>query len=255
MHVADLLFANMFEVEVDGRPAGISDVFPDWNVHDRFGLLIYGPLGGLGATHLLQIAITSFYDVKPTRRTEHKIYPEIYALHVGKGWGAHTDFDFWPPRREPILSDDPRDVLDAINDRGITRLAMPERPARKIIHRPKEEDAALENLVTTIAYSPTGRVSRPDFSIKGIDRRTESNPKRVLRPIVITPAMVEQAKRSGMALKEVDPEFGELQLRRQAEISEEERKAAEETRNSLRTNGLATETYRFMAVADALKTL
>ncbi|MGX7875022.1 hypothetical protein ACVDG5_021830 [Mesorhizobium sp. ORM6] len=70
MHVVTLLKSEMFDVEIDGKPASIARTLPDWNPHDRFGLVIDDALGGIGAIHLLQIAITSFYDVKPSRRTE-----------------------------------------------------------------------------------------------------------------------------------------------------------------------------------------
>ena len=83
MHVVTLLKADMFDVEIDGKPASIAQALPDWNPHDRFGLVIDDALGGIGATHLLQIAITAFYDIKPSRRTELTVYPEIYAFHIG----------------------------------------------------------------------------------------------------------------------------------------------------------------------------
>jgi len=73
MHVVTLLKADMFDVEIDGKPASIAQALPDWNPHDRFGLVIDDALGGIGATHLLQIAITAFYDIKPSRRTEPSV--------------------------------------------------------------------------------------------------------------------------------------------------------------------------------------
>jgi hypothetical protein len=255
MHVVDLLSSNMFDIEVAGQPATIADVFPAWHPHDRFGVLIYEPLGGIGATHLIQIAITSFYDVKPVRRTERKIYPEIYAIHVGKWWGTHADFDFWPSRRECLVSGDHRDLLDTINDRGITRLALPERPVRDIEHRRKEEDAAFDRIATTVMYSASGRVSVPDFSIRGNDRRTESNPQRVLKPIKITEAMTAQAGTSAIPVKEADPEFSAWLRGHVADITPEERSAAVENRTRLREGGLVKETYRFVPTAEALKAL
>ncbi|MER9300813.1 hypothetical protein NKI38_30785 [Mesorhizobium sp. M0621] len=204
MHVVALLKCEMFDLEVGGRKGSISDIFPAWNAHDRFGLVIDSPLGGLGATYLIQIAITSFYDIKPSRRVERKIYPEIYALHSGKGYGAHAAFDFWPQRREKILPDGPRTVLDAINDCGITRLAVPERLPQEVEHRPKEEDAALDRIVTAVAYSPSGRVARPDFTVSGNDKRTEYNPGRVLRPRVVRQPAPQH---TGVPVKEVDPSY------------------------------------------------
>jgi hypothetical protein len=96
---------------------------------------------------------------KPSRRKELAVYPEIYAFHIGRGRGAHAPYDFWPARREVITSMDHREVLDAINDRGITRLAVPDRPIRTVVHRPKEEDAAFDRLASGFVYSASGRVS------------------------------------------------------------------------------------------------
>lgn len=58
MHVVSLLKSQMFDVRVDGKTAATSDIFPDWHAHDRFGLVIDEPFGGIGATHLLQLAMT-----------------------------------------------------------------------------------------------------------------------------------------------------------------------------------------------------
>jgi hypothetical protein len=254
MHVATLLASKMFDVEIDGQPASIADALPDWNPHDRFGLVIDESLGGVGATHLLQIAITAFYDVKPSRRRELKIYPEIYAFHIGKGHGAHAPYDFWPARREVILSTDHREILDAINDRGITRLAVPDRQPRDIQHRPKEEDAALDRIVSAFAYHPSGRVSNPDIVISGNDKRTEYNPGRVLRPVYPDPKPVAVATPKRL-VKETDPSYGEWLRERANDVTEEERAMAERRRESLKRNGVATESYRRIAVSEALKRL
>ncbi|MEO5760403.1 MAG: hypothetical protein ABIQ51_26515 [Mesorhizobium sp.] len=254
MHVVTLLKAGMFDVEIDGRPASIAEALPDWNPHDRFGLVIDDPLGGIGATHLLQIAITSFYDIKPSRRTELTVYPEIYAFHIGKGYGAHAPYDFWPARREVITSRDHREVLDAINDRGITRLAVPNRQPREVVHRPKEVDAALDRIVSAFVYSPSGRVANPDLVIAGNDRRTEYNPSSALKPRYTDsrPASVSTAAKP---VKEVDPSYMEWLRKREHDLTAEERAFVLKRREDLRQDGLVTESYRRTGVSEALMRL
>ncbi|MEF9604224.1 hypothetical protein O4J55_18480, partial [Paracoccus sp. PXZ] len=123
--MVSLLRTDMFAIRIGGVLAGLDDLFPGWTQLDRFGLVIDEPLGGVGATHLLQSAMMAYYDAKPSRRTSRAVYPEIHAFHIGKSHGSHAPYDFWPARREMILrTDDHREVLDAINDRGITRLAV-----------------------------------------------------------------------------------------------------------------------------------
>jgi hypothetical protein len=254
MHVVGLLKSDMFDVRIEDRAASIAEALPDWNAHDRFGLVIDEALGGIGATHLLQIAITSFYDVKPSRRTELTVYPEIYAFHIGKGRGAHAPYDFWPARREVILSMDHREVLDAINDRGITRLAVPERAPRIVTHRPKEEDAALDRIASAFVYHPSGRVSDPDLFISGNDRRTEYNPNQVLKPFS-EERLAATRPTSGRPVKELDNSYVEWLRLRAGDVTEEQRSLAESRREGLRQNGLVSESYRRVDVREALQRL
>ncbi|WP_172372089.1 hypothetical protein [Mesorhizobium sp. NZP2234] len=254
MHVVTLLKADMFDVEIDGKPASISQALPDWTPHDRFGLVIDDALGGIGATHLLQIAITSFYDTKPSRRTELTVYPEIYAFHIGKGYGAHAPYDFWPARREVITSRDHREVLDAINDRGITRLAVPDRPPREVVHRPKEVDAALDRIASAFVYSPSGRVPDPDLVISGNDKRTEYNPNSALRPRY-TGSRPASFSTAAKPVKELDSSYQDWLRKREHDLTAEERTFVERRRQELRRDGLVTETYRRVDVREALMRL
>lgn len=245
----------MFDIAIEGQPAAIADVFPDWHAHDRFGVVIDEALGGIGATHLLQLAMTAFYDVKPSRKSELTVYPEIYAFHVGRPRGAHAPYDFWPARREIILeTNDHRVVLDAINDRGITRLAVPDRPMREVIHRPKEEDAAFDRIASAFVYDASGRVADADLTISGNDRRTEYNPNEMLKPFS-EERLAATKPSSTRPVKELDTSYTDWMRLRSADISEAERLAAEERRLALRLGGLATESYRRVSVAEALKRL
>lgn len=260
MHVVSLLRTDMFAIRIGGALAGTNDLFPGWTELDRFGLVIDESVGGVGATHLLQCAMMAYYDAKPARRTDRAVYPEIYAFHIGKSHGAHAPYDFWPARREVILrTDDHREVLDAINDRGITRLAIPDRPMREVVHRPKEVEAALDRIASAFVYSASGRVDGGDVEIAGTDRRTEFNPSQVLRPVseIVdirrTPGAVSS---SGIPIKEADDDYARWLVACDAELAPEERQSALKVRQRLRSpEGLTTETYRRVEVSEALKRL
>lgn len=60
MHVADQLFVEAFEVRIGDERVSPEAVFPDWSLLDRFGIVVTEPLGGLGASLLLQLAIAKF---------------------------------------------------------------------------------------------------------------------------------------------------------------------------------------------------
>lgn len=258
MHVATLLSSDMFQTRIGGRPATADDLFPGWTEFDRFGLVIDEPLGGVGATHLLQSAMMAFYDIKPGRRASRAVYPEIYAFHIGQSYGSHAPYDFWPARREVILrTSDPREVLDAINDRGITRLAVPNRPPRDVIHRPKEVEAALDRISSAFLYDASGRLPGGEIEITGTDRRTEFNPTQALRPVAEilgqrrAPGAVNSA---GIPIKEADDDYARWLEACDKDIVAADREQALARRQSLRTTeGLATETYRRIPVAEAVQ--
>jgi hypothetical protein len=247
MHTVTLLQSAMFDIEIDGAASDVRGLLPDWHIHDRLGLVIDEPLGGLGATHLIQAAITCFYNAAERRRGALTLYPEIYAFHFGGGQGSLAAFDFWPARREVILSDDPRDLLDAINDRGITRLAVPDRPERAVEFRPKEVDTALDRLQSAFVYTPTGRTADADVKIFGNDPRTELNPGRALRPVYR-----DRPIASAKPFKESDTSFIDWLRLREGDVTADQRAAAIRRREEIRETGLVAETYRRVGIPEAL---
>jgi hypothetical protein len=163
---------------------------PSWSELDRFGIVVAEPLGALGASLLLQLAIAQFYDVRPERRDAMPVYPEIYLLHVGQPHGDFSSFDFWPPRKEIVVpAGDPLALLEKINEVGVSRLAVPEGPAGALDefdHGPSswaERAAATERLRTCVLYSPGGRVKGGDLTLGSDDSRTRENAADVLEPV------------------------------------------------------------------------
>ncbi|OZD81358.1 hypothetical protein CH273_11520 [Rhodococcus sp. 05-339-2] len=127
MHVATDIEHRMFDWRLNGASVGPHTLLPDWNEHDRLGVVIREPFGSLGASLLMQTCAFLHYEVCPERRSIEKAqYPQIFTFHVGGKYGDHSAFDVWPPRREVTVNDSPLDLLDAVNDRAITRLLIPE---------------------------------------------------------------------------------------------------------------------------------
>ena len=154
------------------------------------------------------------------------------------------------------MEKDHRVVLDAINDRGITRLALPDRPKRDIEHRPKEVDAALDRIVSVILYSPTGKVHAPEFSIRCNNERSAFNPKEVLRLAQGSRRPTIPNTVSSGAFKERDTSFHDWIERRRWDTTPRDRERAEQRRIALQDEtGLPSESYRFANVAEALHCL
>jgi hypothetical protein len=263
MHTARQLDRETFAVRMDGRPASREDLLPGWHAHDRLGVVMTEPFGAIGASYLIQLAITAYYDLRPQTREVtpptvesdlRALYPEIYLFHVGGPHGDHSAFDFWPGRKEVFLEADARLVLDAVNDRAITRLAVPDAEPVPVRHEFKEPAAAHERIVTVLAYSPTGRVDAPDFEVAGVDRRAEANVRRILDP---------DERYKGLRTKVVEDDFDDdLRARTWPSRSEVRRgeawdglELANARREAIRVEGVATETYRVVALEDALSML
>lgn len=192
MHLATQVDETMFALTIEGRRATRAEVLPGWGPSSRLGILINEPYGAIGASLLIQLAVTAFYDAQPARRTEAPQYPEIYLFHVGGRYGDHRPFDFWPPRKEVFTGKETLEVLEAINDRAITTLALPETlsPASKDASAGLEASGApwsetnsfLERVSDVFLYSATGRVSSADLEIHGLEDALERSVERATEP-------------------------------------------------------------------------
>jgi hypothetical protein len=261
MHTAHQLDVSLFAVRRSGAPATREDLLPNWTPDDRLGVVVTEPFGALGASHLIQLAITAFYDVRPTRRAgrldgqdPRAIYPEIYLFHIGGAHGDHSMFDFWPARKEVLVDHEPRLVLAALNDRAITRLAVPDSDPAEVDHEHKEPAAARDRIATALVYSASGRVRDPEWEVAGLAADTESNPGGVLHPDHRrdlaasrrqTPAdpFLEECSWPNRTIARLDEARLGLAL-------------AQKRRAAIRnTDGLATETYRGVDVDTALAML
>jgi hypothetical protein len=261
MHTARQLSASLFTITREGREVSREELLPEWGRLDRLGVIMTEPFGAIGASHLIQVAVTAFYDAVPSRRNGSlrgsdplAIYPEIYLFHVGGEFGDHSAFDFWPARKEVFLPRDARIVLDAVNDRAITRLAVPDGAPTPVEHEWKEPAAAHDRIKTVLVYGPDGHVSRPSWQIAGLTPATESNVQRVLEP--------ERRFASGA----VEPGYSEDPIlrsrhwRTRTELRRSEAThgiaLAQARRQQLRdSRGLAAEEYRSGSVDEALSLL
>ena len=162
MHTAFSLKGSMFEIELNGHPVD-REALIDWRPDDRLGVVLDSPLSALGASMLVQLVTTAYYDRRPSRR-EAPHYAEIYLLHAGGRYGDFSSFDI-VPRREVFLPADPAALLEAINDRAITHLAVSDRPSQGSVIPWKEPEAARDRIRHCFAYSADGRTSGADVAI------------------------------------------------------------------------------------------
>ena len=243
MHTSTELRSDSFSIELDGRQATITELLAGVGGHGRLGIVVDEPAGAVGASLLLLAAITAFYDAQRARSERFYIYPDYFLFHVGRPHGDHSMLDVWPSHKEVVVPDDPDAILEAINDRAITWLAVPDRePAAAPVQR-EALASARDRIAAAFGYSATGRVLHGDVRIAGNEvsesyARAALDPEGVLatRGDATDPYAAEVARRAG----EVAPEV-RAQLRAQ--------------RDRLRENGRPLESYRRLTLDRALASL
>src|SRR5918999_1510645 len=162
MHSSRELRISSFEVRVDGRPADIPDLFEGFGEQDRLGVVMRSPCGAVGASTLITATITAFYDLHRARGDDFFVYPDYYLFHVGRALGDHARLDVWPQRKEVVARDDPQAILEAIDDRAITRLVTEDGAPAEAELDDEVVASARGRFRTCLAYSPAGRGADAD---------------------------------------------------------------------------------------------
>ncbi len=166
MHTTALR-SDAFQITVAGRPATIADVFPGFDAHDRLGIVVSGSFGAAGAGSLILAAVTAFYDCLRATEEDFFAYADYFAFHVGADHGTLRKLDVYPGHKEVVVAADAELILQAINDRGVTRLLVPDGEpvaptlARDTLH------SARRRIRTGLAYSATGQTARADVLVRG----------------------------------------------------------------------------------------
>lgn len=243
MHSSRELRSDAFAITLDGRPAGIEQVFPSFGEHDRLGVVVRHPCGAVGASTLLLAAITAFYDLQRARGGEFFIYPDYFLFHVGGPLGDHSMFDVFPAHKEVVVPDEAEALLEAINDRAITWLVVEERePARVRLQR-ETLASAHSRIRGAFAYSPEGRVVDGDLRIAG-NEVTESYVRAVLDPDGVI-----------ASIGDPDDPYAAAVARRASEAEPQLRARMRAERDKLRERGRPVETYRRLSLDQALALL
>jgi hypothetical protein len=165
VHSAQELRSSMFEIRVAGREARLTDLFEGFGKHDRLGVIVARPGGGLGASALITAAITAFYDLQRARGPDFFIYPDYFLFHVGKPFGDHSRLDIWPAHKEVVVPAEAQEVLRAVNDRAITRLVVEDGEPGDVELGAEELASARARIASCLAYSPSGRVAAGDVRV------------------------------------------------------------------------------------------
>ncbi|CAN5731963.1 hypothetical protein BH20ACT11_BH20ACT11_14850 [soil metagenome] len=163
MHSTKDLTSSSFALTVEGQKAKLADVFPDLEEGDRLGVVVRQPCGGIGASALILATVTAFYDFQRAKSEDFFVYPDYFLFHVGRPLGDHQMLDIFPSHKEVVIGDDPEKLLQAVNDRAVTRLLVED----AVLSNPNfsRETLSSTNIRTALAYSSSGRVKDADVVV------------------------------------------------------------------------------------------
>jgi hypothetical protein len=236
----------MFEIRIAGREASIEELFPRFGEHDRLGLVMRRPCGAVGASALIAATITAFYDIQRSRGPDFFIYPDYYLFHVGGPLGDHARLDIWPRRKEVVVDDDPERILEAVDDRAISRLVVEEGPGAERELDAEAVASARGRIVSCLAYAATGRVEGGDVRIAS-NEVTEGYVDAILDP----EARMERLRADGQD----GAARADAIAVRAGEVAADVRREIKRARTELVEGGVPVETYRRIELDEALSLL
>lgn len=219
MHSSYALSSEDFAVERDGSSGPLTELWPGGlRADDRLGVLLANPMDACGCSNLICGTITLFYDhLRETRGTGNFFrYADTFLFGVGCEPGDFNQLDVWPLHKfVSILQPTAEAVIEAINDRRITLLAVPETGVRcrgEVVL--STWNAMLDQVRCVITYSPrSGRARNHDvelvgnrvvesyveqaiFSTPGIDAGAQARLRRLRRTLDREPMRCVEAYRT-----------------------------------------------------------
>jgi hypothetical protein len=243
MHSSRELRSSMFKITVGGRQVRLVDLFEGFGEHDRLGVVISRPCGGVGASALITATITAFYDLHRARGPDFFVYPDYFLFHVGRPLGDHARLDIWPSRKEVVVPEDPEQILETIDDRAITRLVVEDGEPGEPDFEPEALASARARIAGCLVYAASGRVRDADVRIR-------SNPvSEGYVDAVLDPEARLTHLRGGHGGDRARADAIEARL---GEVEREERRRIKRTRKELVEGGSPVETYRRIPLDHAI---
>ena len=166
MHTANYLRGSDFEILVNGRQQEHADFFRGFTNLRRLGLVAPERVDGVGAVVLLMAYVTAFYDVYRATGEDFFAYPDFYIFQTTNPLASYTMLDIWREHKLVSAGESASERLNAINDRGLNVLIVPEgRPAEPEYDK-GQLASARRNIDTCYVYSSQEQVEAADLMIR-----------------------------------------------------------------------------------------
>ncbi len=213
MHSSSLRGTD-FKIVWRGRALFHAEFFSSVQDTDRVGIVIPHRFDGIGAITLIMSYVTTFYDRYRERGPEFFAYPDFFTFQHEFPCADYGMFDIWPTHKNVHVSQDAQKTAEAITDRGVTVLLVPDNEAREVAIAPVERESARRNVRRCFAYSENGTTASSDLVIECQSHLLSHCALAVLDSLPADDALREQRKRwlERMATPTLSQSFRELDL-------------------------------------------
>ena len=172
MHSSYALASSEFSVERDGASSPLADLWPGYRPDDRLGIVLANPMDACGCSNLICGTNTLFYDDLRAARGVGNFfrYADTFLFGVGCEPGDFNQLDVWPLHKfVTVLQPTAEALIEMLNDRRITLLAIPDTGARcrgEVVL--STWNTYLETVRCVVTYSPrTGKARDADVTLVG----------------------------------------------------------------------------------------
>ncbi len=155
-----------FKIVWRGKAVTHAEFFPLVRETDRIGVVTPQRLEGVGAVTLIMAHVTAFYDRYRERGSEFFAYPDFFTFQRKAPCADYCMCDIWPYHKNVLVSNDAQQTAEAITDRGINVLLVPDNEVRETAIAPVELESLRRNVRSCYAYSETGTTVSPDLVVE-----------------------------------------------------------------------------------------
>lgn len=187
MHTIDALDTTDFEYLIDGETVPRSDVMPTISLTDRVGVVMESATAGIGAGGFVLSCVAAFYDRLGETKEEFFEYPDYYTFQTTTPPADYRMLDIYPNHKNVTVESDPERLLQAINDRAITVLLVPDEPARTHPIADIMRRSAERRIDHCYLYAADGQLNDPEFAIRHPRRPVEDWYQTTARSVETVP--------------------------------------------------------------------
>ncbi len=155
-----------FKIAWRGKAIQHVEFFSSVRDTDRVGIVTPHRLEGIGAITLILSYVTAFYDRYRERGSEFFAYPDFFTFQRESPCADYGMFDIWPYHKNVHVPPDAQQTVEAITERGVTVLLVPDNDVHEAAIAPVEHESARRNIKRCFAYSETGTTASSDLVIE-----------------------------------------------------------------------------------------